>query len=95
MRGGGARGAALAACVLAAGFLAGSAAAHDTSAAAGAAVLATGAASGPASDQQKRALGTFFARVDSDGDGQGLTLVHCSAQLERFVWDKGVRVGVV
>jgi len=26
---------------------------------------------------------------------QGLTLVHFSAQLERFVWHRGARVGVV
>jgi len=27
--------------------------------------------------------------------GQGLTLVHFSAQLERFVWDRGCTSGVV
>jgi len=27
--------------------------------------------------------------------GQGRTLVHFSAQLERFFWDRGARVGVV
>ena len=26
---------------------------------------------------------------------QGITLVHYSAQPERFVWDRGLRVGVV
>jgi len=26
---------------------------------------------------------------------QGLTLVHFSAQLERFVWDRGLRGGIV
>jgi len=29
------------------------------------------------------------------GDRQGLTLVHFSAQLERFVWDRGARKGCV
>jgi len=30
----------------------------------------------------------------SGGGGQGLTLVHFSAQLERFVWDRGCAQGL-
>ena len=33
--------------------------------------------------------------VDFARAGQGLTLVHFSAQLERAVWDRGLRVRVV
>ena len=31
----------------------------------------------------------IFDYGDEEGEGQGLTLVHFSAQLERFVWDRG------
>ena len=32
---------------------------------------------------------------DTESEEQGRTLVHVSAQLERFLWYKGVRQGVV
>jgi hypothetical protein len=34
------------------------------------------------------------ARVHSDSWGQGLALVHFSAQLERFLWDRGCVEGL-
>ena len=36
-----------------------------------------------------------LARGSTGSDDQGLTLFHSSAQLERFLWDKGVRAVVV
>ena len=39
-----------------------------------------------------QAHGVLYIRR-ADGVGQGLTLVHFSAQLERFLWDRGCAYG--
>jgi len=37
----------------------------------------------------------MMGALEEAGERQGLTLVHFSAQRKRFVWDKGLHVGVV
>ena len=38
--------------------------------------------------------GTYTVQYTLTGSGQGLTLVHFSAQLERFLWDRGYAQGL-